>query len=229
MAGGKGVRLRPLTNNLPKPMVKIAGKPILERIIHRFTEQGINKFYISVNYLGNIIEDYFGDGEKFDCEIRYIKEKKFLHTGGSLSLLKEKFSDSLIVMNGDLVTGLDFNHLLDFHKKGKFSATMGVKFFFLEIPFGVIQTRRNRLKDLVEKPVHRYLVNAGIYVLNPEVIRLIPQNKVFPMTDLFKKLLAKKTKVGVYDMKEEWVDVGRLDELKKAEEEILRPKNLEKF
>lgn len=222
MAGGKGVRLRPLTKYCPKPMVKVAGKPILERIVNRLSDHGIDKFYISINYLGEMVEDYFGNGSKFGCEIKYLKEKKYLHTGGSLSLIKDKITDPLIVMNGDLVTKINFNHLLDFHKKGQFVATMCVRSYDFTIPFGVIKAEKNTMVSLEEKPSSNCLINAGIYVLNPEVLAMIPKNKVFPLTDLFNKMLLKNKKIGVYQMDEDWIDVGRIDELKKAQEEFLK-------
>lgn len=221
MAGGKGVRLRPLTKYLPKPMVKVAGKPILERIINRLEEFGINKFYISINYLGKTIEDYFGNGEKFNCEIKYIKEKKYLHTGGSLSLIKEKFNEPIIVMNADLITRINFNSLLRFHNNGKFSATMGARIYKQEIPFGVIQEKSDIMIGLIEKPITNHLINAGIYVINPEVIRLIPKNRIFPLTKLFEKLVKQKQKVGIYKIKEDWIDVGQIDELERAREKLI--------
>lgn len=222
MAGGKGVRLRPLTKYCPKPMVRVAGQPILERIIMRLLDHDIGKFYISINYLGEMVEDYFGDGSKFGCEIKYLKEKKYLHTGGSLSLINDKITEPLIVMNGDLVTRLNFSHLLDFHKKGKFMATMCARSYDYKVPFGVINSKKNVMVSLEEKPSHNCLINAGIYVLNPEALTMIPENKVFPLTDLFKKLLAQSAKIGVYEMEEDWIDVGQIDELKKAQEEFLK-------
>lgn len=218
MAGGKGIRLRPLTYKCPKPMVKVAGKPIIERIILRLREYQITNIYISINYLGKRIEDYFGDGHKFGVQIKYIKERKFLHTGGSLSLIKDNLETPTIVLNGDLVTKIDFGHFLRFHKKGRYSATIGVKSYTQEVPFGVIYKKGNNLSKLVEKPKTEHLINAGIYVLEPEVLKLIPKNTVFPITDLFAKLLKRNDRIGVYNMKEDWVDVGRIDELKKAEE-----------
>jgi NDP-sugar pyrophosphorylase family protein len=171
-----------------------------------------------------MIEDYFGDGQKFGCQIRYLKEKKYLHTGGSLSLIREKIKEPLIVMNGDLVTRINFAHFLDFHQKGKFVATLGVKPYTLTIPFGVIREKKNRLISLTEKPINSFLINAGIYILNPEILKIIPKNQVFPLTKLFEKLLSRKkytNKIGVYQMKEDWIDVGRLQELIKAQEELL--------
>jgi len=221
MAGGKGVRLRPLTNYCPKPMVKVAGKPILERIIRQLVNSGIKNFYISINYLGEMIEDYFGAGKKFGCQIRYLKEKKYLHTGGSLSLIKENISQPIIVMNGDLITPINFEELLNFHQKGKFAATMCVRPYEFEIPFGVVEEKKNKMISLREKPSSAHLINAGIYVLDPEVLTMIPKNQVYPLTKLFEKLLNQKSNIGVYQMREEWIDVGRLDELKKAQEEFI--------
>jgi dTDP-glucose pyrophosphorylase len=216
MAGGKGTRLRPLTEDIPKPMVKVAGRPILERLILHLVGSGVRKIYLSVNYLGEMIESYFGQGEGFGCSIRYLKEEKELHTGGSLSLLPETPQHPLLVMNGDLVTQFHLGKLLEFHHHGNYSATLCVKPYPVTLPFGVVQEEDGRLLDMVEKPSYNYLVNAGIYVINPEVLPLIPTDTAFPITDLFQLLLNREKKAGVFILEEDWIDVGRYDELRKA-------------
>lgn len=216
MAGGQGKRLEPLTKNCPKPLVKVAGRPILERIILHLVGYGVKKIYISINYLGRMIEQYCGNGKTFGCEINYLKEKKFLGTGGALSLLPKKIKEPIIVINGDLVTQVNLDRLLKLHQQNKFVATMGVKPYQIEIPFGVIKNNKNRLIELHEKPINQYLINAGIYVINPEILNLVPRNQEFPITSLFENLLKKKKKTGIYVIEDDWVDVGRREDLRKA-------------
>ncbi len=216
MAGGKGIRLRPLTEHCPKPMIKVAGRPILERIVLHLVGFGIYKIYISVNYLSHMIEDYFGDGSTFGCSIRYVREAKPLGTGGALSLLPEIPDFPFIVLNGDLVTQVDIASLLQFHDKQNVEATIGVRPHVEEIPFGVINESNNRLSKIEEKPSMFHLVNAGVYVFNPSVLKIIPENEDFPITQLFDLLLEKESEVGVYLIEEEWIDVGRHEELDRA-------------
>ena len=216
MAGGKGTRLYPLTENCPKPMIKVAGRPILERIILNLVGYGFKTIYISINYLGKVIEDYFKDGKSFGCQIQYLKERKFLGTGGALSLLKDKTREPLIVMYGDLVTQINFEDLLRFHQEKKFIATIGATSYEVNIPFGVLKNKGPRLVALQEKPSENYFINAGIYILNSEVLKLIPKNQFFPLTMLFEKLLKDKKKVGFYPMQEDWIDVGEIHQLRKA-------------
>jgi len=219
MAGGKGTRLRPLTEDCPKPLIKVAGRPIIERIILHLVSYGIKKIYISINYLGSKVREYCGNGEVFGCEIEYLKEKRYLGTGGALSLLPKNIKDPIVVMNGDLITQIDIGSLLDLHNKKKFKATLAVKPYQVEIPFGVVKNNKNKLTSLQEKPINNYLVNAGIYVLNPEVISLIPKNKEYPITLLFETLLKSKKKTGVYIIEEDWIDVGRHKDLREAQGE----------
>lgn len=216
MAGGKGTRLMPLTQNYPKPMIKVAGRPILERLILHLVGFGIRKIYLAINYHGEMIETYFGDGSSFGCSIEYLKEQEALGTGGALSLLPDPPTHPLIVMNGDLVTQVNIAGLLEFHEQVKAEATITGRAYQTEIPYGVIEKDENRLRQLHEKPLFHYLINAGIYVVNPEVLSLIPNRQYFPMTHLFDALLEKKSLVGVYVLNEEWIDVGMHNELQRA-------------
>lgn len=216
MAGGKGIRLRPLTENCPKPMIPVAGRPILERIVLHLVGYGIREIYISLNYLGNMIEDHFGDGSSFGCTIKYLREEKPLGTGGSLALLPDRPKHPFVVMNGDQITQIDINSLLSFHDQEHVEATIAIKPYQVEIPFGVIQKNGNHLIEIQEKPMANYLINTGIYVLNPSVLPLIPRNEEFPITALFDMLLERKMPVGVHYVDEDWIDVGRHDDLKKA-------------
>ena len=169
MAGGLGTRLRPLTNDCPKPLLEVGDKPILETILESFTTYGFRRFFLSVNYKSDMIEDYFGDGSDWGVEITYIHEEKRLGTAGPLSLLPERPEESVLVMNGDLLTKLNFAHLLEFHRKHNSAATMCVREYEMQVPYGVIEAADHRIKKIEEKPINRYFVNAGIYVLEPDV------------------------------------------------------------
>jgi len=217
MAGGLGTRLRPLTNNCPKPMLPVGDKPILEIILNSFIESGFFNFYFSINYKGEVIEDYFGDGSNFGVSINYIKETKRLGTAGSLSLLDPKPEYPIIIMNGDLLTKLNFLQLLDYHQKSKASATICVREHELQIPFGVVEIDNYRLTSLKEKPVNKLFVNAGIYVINPNTLQHIPHNDFFDMPDLFSLLLEKGDKPSVFPVREYWLDIGQVSEYEKAD------------
>ncbi len=216
MAGGKGTRLKPLTESCPKPMIQVAGRPILERVVLHLVSYGIRKVYISINYMGDRIESHFGDGSRFACSIEYLREETALGTGGALSLLPKDVEHPIVVMNGDQLTQADIGELLEFHEQEKVVATMGVRHYQIEIPFGVVKQEGRRLLALQEKPTDHYLVNTGIYVLNSEAVSMVPENTDFPMTALFDLLLDRNKPVGVYYIEEEWIDVGRHDDLLKA-------------
>ncbi|MFB3850642.1 MAG: nucleotidyltransferase family protein [Acidobacteriota bacterium] len=216
MAGGKGERLKPLTDNLPKPMITVAGKPILERIIHHLVGYGITDIVISVNYLKEKIIDYFGDGKKYGCKIEYLKEEKPLGTAGSLSLLQLKNKEPLIILNGDIITQVDISDMLQFHTDNNFHITAGVYDYIHQIPFGVVNVKNLKIKAIEEKPVVSWLVASGIYVISPQVVSLIPKNQFFTMPDLIKKALKQNKSVGAFRIEEEWMDIGRKGELSRA-------------
>jgi len=217
MAGGLGMRLRPLTENKPKPMLPVDGKPILKGILDRFLEQGFRKFFISVNYKADIIREYFGDGSKWNCEISYLQESKRLGTAGALSLLpRDNISRDIIVMNGDLITTVDFRQFLDFHQKTSSCACMCVRDYSMEIPYGVVEVEGYQFKGVTEKPAHRYYINAGIYILRSTVINNVPNNQLFDITDLFENLHKNGDSVSVFPMRESWVDIGDLNEYERA-------------
>jgi len=215
MAGGKGTRLYPITKDLPKPMVKIAGRPILERLILHLVSFGIRRIFISVNYMGHIIQDYFGDGKRFACSIEYLEENEPLGTGGGLALLPEKPTTPVIVMNGDLVLQANLDQMLSCHIQGGFFATIGAYKYSHQIPYGCIEVNGDRLRSLREKPISSFLVNAGIYVLSPEAITSIPK-EYFPITTLFELAIENNQPCGSYLIQEEWADVGQIEDLRKA-------------
>ena len=215
MAGGKGTRLRPITNDIPKPMIKVAGTPILEHIIHHLVCSGIKKIYITVNYKAEIIENYFQRGESFGCSISYIKEEKPLGTAGALSILP-KIENDLILMNGDLITQFNLAKILEMHNKNNNSITIGARDHIQTISYGVLNTSGNEVTEIIEKPEKHYLVNGGVYILKPEVLSLIPNNTIFFATDLIEKCININKKVGYYLLDEDWIDVGEFTQLNKA-------------
>ena len=217
MAGGFGKRLNEMTENCPKPMLKVGAKPILETIIDNFMEAGFYKFTISIGYLGGVIRDYFGNGEKWGVQIDYVEEKEPLGTAGALSLLKKKPTLPFFIMNGDLLTKVDLKSLLQFHHEHDSIATMCVRGFENNIPYGVVKTDNYVINSLEEKPVQSILVNAGIYVLNSECLDYIPKGKFFNMTTLFEKLIAEKKKPAAFPIHEYWIDIGQPEEYDRAD------------
>lgn len=220
MAGGLGARLKPFTDEAPKPMLDVGGKPILETIIENFIEQGFSRFYISVNYKKEMIEDHFQNGSKWGAQINYVHESQPLGTAGALSLLSENIESPMIVMNGDLLTKVNFNQLLKFHEEHKMSATMCVREYKFTVPYGVVETDKHFLQTIEEKPLQRVFVNAGIYVLAPEAIGLVPHNKALDMPDLLKILVDGGQRPKVFPLREYWVDIGQLDDLNQARREF---------
>ncbi len=216
MAGGQGARLRPLTEDVPKPMLEVGGRPILESIIERFDAQGFSDFTISVNYKADLIEDYFGDGSSHGVSITYVHEDAALGTCGALALLSERPTVPFIVMNGDVLTKVNFHHLLKYHENHAAPATMSVREYRFKVPFGVVETDSTLLQSIAEKPEHTFFVNAGIYVLNPDVLDLIDPGAAMDMPDLFQKLLDTGPAPTVFPLREYWMDIGHLDDLDQA-------------
>ena len=216
MAGGIGKRLKPLTEKTPKPMLKIGDKPILEIIIERLRKSGFKNFILSVNYKSEVIENYFGNGSQFGINIKYIKEKKRMGTAGTLALLREKLKDTFILMNGDLLTNLDFSYLLEYHYHNQPIATIAVKKHYYRVPFGMISLDGIKIKSIVEKPLIDFFISAGIYVLEPEVIKFVPENQFFNMPELINELIKNNLEVVSFPIKEYWNDIGRIEDYKKA-------------
>ncbi|KMN40523.1 MULTISPECIES: nucleotidyltransferase family protein [Lysinibacillus] len=224
MLGGLGTRLRPLTNDTPKPMLRVGNKPILETIIEGFKQYGYTNFIFSVNYKKEVIQDYFQNGEAFDVTIEYIEEDKKMGTAGALSLLKKRPTKPFFVMNGDLLTQINFDQLMQFHMNHNSIATMCVREYEYQIPYGVIETDGTDLVTIREKPIHRSFVNAGIYVLNPEVFNYIPHNEYYDMPTLFEQLIDKNKKTSVFPIHEYWLDIGRMDDFNKANDNYCKKK-----
>lgn len=216
MAGGKGTRLGELTQHTPKPMLKVAGRPILERIILHLVGAGIRTIYLAVNYLSQVIEEHFGDGKDYGCEIRYIKENTPLGSGGALSLLTEKPEHPLIVMNGDLVTDFHVRRMLQYHQSGNYLATMGLNHYSHRVPFGCVTLNDGAVSEIKEKPLLTELVNCGIYTISPSLLERIKPD-FFPITELFETCLKNNEAVGGYIIEEDWVDIGQPEELRNAQ------------
>lgn len=216
MAGGLGTRLQPLTNDCPKPLLKVGDKPLLETIIDNFIESGFRKFFISINYKAEMIEAFLGDGARWGININYLRENMRMGTAGALSLLPQRPVDTFIVMNGDVLTRVNMQHLLDFHSFYKARATMCVQEYHLQFPYGVIGTDEHRIISINEKPSHRCFVNAGIYVLEPEVLDFIPQNSTFDMTTLFERLIMQGYETAAFPIREYWMDIGKIDDFERA-------------
>jgi dTDP-glucose pyrophosphorylase len=220
MAGGLGSRLGDLTKNTPKPMLHVGGRPILETILISCIENGFYKFYISVNYKKEIIMDYFGDGSKWNVDIEYLIEDKKLGTAGALTLIKEKHSTPFLITNGDVITSLDYRELLKHHEKKKSKVTMCVRDFEYVVPFGVVEVDGDKISKISEKPTKSFKVNAGIYVVEPDVIDDIPKNILYDMTTLFEDVGNRKQGRGAYFLKDYWIDVGQVEELSQANTDL---------
>ena len=220
MAGGLGTRLKPITNDIPKPMVGIGGRPLLETTIMSLVSQGFFRFRISINHLGDVIEDHFGDGSKWNADIQYLRETDALGTAGSLNLLTERPRHPLIVMNGDLLTSLNFSRMLAFHQTNKAAVTMGVREHRVEIPYGVIERDGAFLTRIMEKPANDYLINGGVYVVEPWVIDVVETGRRFDMTDVCEAVVNRNERVGIYKIEEYWRDIGQLTDLRIAQSEI---------
>ncbi len=216
MAGGRGTRLGELTYDTPKPMLKVAGRPILERIILHLVGSGIRKIYIALNYLGSVIEEHFGNGTEFGCEIFYLREDSPLGSGGALSLIPEQPTDPVIVMNGDLVTDFHVRRMIQHHEKGKYVATIGLNHYDHRVPFGCVTLNAGAVNELREKPLLTELVNCGIYTIDPDLLSRIPK-KFFPITELFEECLTNNEPIGGYVIEEDWIDIGMPAELLNAQ------------
>ena len=222
MVGGLGTRLRPLTENTPKPMLSVGGKPILQTIIERFRDYGFRNITLCVNYKAEMIKEYFENGNKFGVNIDYVIENKKMGTAGALSLLKEKPKEPFFVMNGDILTNINFENMLEYHLEHNSTATIAVRKYDFQVPFGVVKMENNKIKAIEEKPTYKFFVSAGIYMLNPECIDYVPKNKYYDMPTLFENLIKDNKKTFSFPIREYWLDIGRIEEYEKAQIEYKR-------
>jgi len=220
MGGGLGSRLNELTRHTPKPMLKVGNKPILETILCNFTEQGFHRFYFAVNYKAEQIEQYFGNGSKFGVHIDYLREDKRLGTAGALSLLPALPESPCIVTNGDLLTRENFSAMLERHLSESADATMGVRNYEMQVPFGVVREQEGRICAIEEKPVQFFTISAGMYVLSPNVLRLLEKNSYCDMPELFERAIIKEMHVRCHPVESYWLDIGRPAEYERAKQEF---------
>jgi len=216
MAGGLGTRLRPYTETVPKPMLRVGGRPFLQVILENLTQQGFHRFYFCVNYLADQIIDYFGDGKKWGVDIHYVQERKRMGTAGALSLIEGLGHLPLLVMNGDLITKVDFGALVDHHVSHGMKATMAVRNSEFQIPFGVVEVDEHAVLSIVEKPMKSFLVNAGIYLIEPVCLQRIPADQFYDMPTLLDDLLGNGDQVGYFPLYESWMDIGRIEDYQLA-------------
>jgi dTDP-glucose pyrophosphorylase len=222
MAGGRGKRLSPLTDKIPKPMLMLGSKPIIEHNIDRLIKFGIKKIYISVNYLSSIIKDYFGDGSNKGIEIQYIEESKPLGTAGSLTLVEKFKTNHVLLMNSDLFTNIDFEKMYKSAVEKKSSITLASKDYKVDIPYAIFESNNSIISKFKEKPVYNYSLNAGIYILKKEVINKIPKDTFYDITDLIEKLMQKNEIVSHTVISGYWIDIGKKEDYTKAQELILK-------
>ena len=224
MAGGMGSRLMPLTEETPKPLLPVSGKPIIVHILEKFRDEGAKDFFICVNYKGSMIEDYLGDGSKWRVKIKYIRETDSLGTAGGLSLLPE-MNSPLFVTNADVLTSINFKAMYQFHGDNDATVTMAIKKIHLDVPYGTVTLKHNSIVDLSEKPSVENYINAGIYIIDNRCLKEIPVNTRYDMTDLIAGLLSHNRKVSGYLIDEDWTDIGQLKDYFIANGE--NPHNLE--
>ena len=216
MAGGEGKRLLPLTLNTPKPLLPLRKKPIIHEIINRLKNYHLNDIYISVYYKADAIKDYFNSQDISDVKIQFLEEDKPLGTAGALSLLQDSVINSpCIIINGDVLTDINYLQLIDYHNKANKEITVCAAFYDIQIPFGTIEVEDNNILDIVEKPIKKYLINAGIYIVSPNVIKSLKSNTSIDMTDIIEKYI-KTNDVGIFPMHEQWLDIGSHENYKKA-------------
>tara|TARA_B110000003_G_scaffold64401_1_gene65061 strand:- start:2975 stop:4027 length:1053 start_codon:yes stop_codon:yes gene_type:complete len=218
MAGGRGKRLSPLTDNVPKPMLMLGNKPIIEHNIDRLIKFGISKIYISLNYLGQQIEDYFGDGSKKGIEIVYVREKDNLGTAGALSLINDIKSKHLLLLNGDLLTNVNFEEMYSCAIENHADFVVASKDYKINVPYAIFESENFNIKSFKEKPTYTYYSNAGVYIFKSSLIEKIPKNKFFDITDLIVELISNNYKLMHIPINGYWVDIGNPDQYKNAQE-----------
>ena len=216
MVGGLGARLKPLTENIPKPMLNVGGQPILKTIVKGFVDNGFTNITMCLGYMSNVIEDYFKDGSDFGANIKYIVEERKMGTAGAISLIKEKIDKPFFVMNGDLITNINYEQMLDFHEEQNSKATMCVREYDIQVPYGVVHVINEDIVSIEEKPIHSFFINAGIYLLDPECINLIPKDEFYDMPSLFEKMILTDKKTISFPLKEYWLDIGRISDYERA-------------
>jgi dTDP-glucose pyrophosphorylase len=219
MAGGLGSRLGTMTDDCPKPMLHVGGKPILETIIEKLREFGFQNFCLAVNYKAEMIKAHFGDGSKHGCNIEYLHEDVPLGTAGALSLLASRPTSPTLVINGDVLTKVDYNHLLSFHHEHNATATMCVREYDIQVPYGVVSVDGLRFVGIEEKPVHKFFINAGIYVLSPDAVAMLESGEHCDMPSLLNRVAQQEQETSVFPVREYWLDLGQIEDFNRAKGE----------
>lgn len=221
MAGGLGKRLGALTLETPKPMLPVGGRPLLESTILNFKKQGFRNFLLSVNFKKEVIQGHFNSGQEFGVTINYLEEKRKLGTAGALSLIKKNVKAPFVLINGDILTTLKFKNLINFHEENESDLTIGVREHTLEIPYGVVVSRGRVVSKIEEKPTKKVQINAGIYIISPSVLAFIPKDQTTDMPDLVNHIVKMGLKVTIFPVKEYWLDIGRMEDLKRANSDFI--------
>jgi dTDP-glucose pyrophosphorylase len=218
MAGGLGTRLRPLTNETPKPLLEVGGQPILERLVSHLKGSGVDDMFITTRYMADQIEDHFGDGGRLGVNIDYVREEKRLGTAGALKYLEGKLERPFLVMNGDLITTLNVREMMNFHREHDATLTVAVRHYQFQVPYGVVEVDDVRIREISEKPEYDFFVNAGIYILDPSVLPLIPADCHYDITELIDTVIERGQTVVSFPIHERWMDIGRPEDLERARE-----------
>lgn len=216
MAGGLGSRLKELTRDTPKPMLNVGSRPILETIVQSIAEQGFRRFYFAVNYKAEQIEAHFGDGSRFGIEVNYLRERLRMGTAGALSLLPAGLEHPIVVTNADLLTRVDFCAMIESHQAAGADATMGVRKYEMQVPFGVVEEKEGRIFSIFEKPIHQFMVSAGMYVLSPSALKFVPKEQYFDMPTLFKEIAESGLYARCYHVDGYWLDIGHPSDFERA-------------
>jgi NDP-sugar pyrophosphorylase family protein len=221
MVGGLGTRLRPLTDNTPKPMLPVGGKPILQTIIEKFVSYGFVNIIMCVGYKSGIIQNFFEDGSNFGAKIEYVLEDKRMGTAGALSLLSDsqRPKEPFFVMNGDLLTNVNFENMLEYHISQNAKATMTIREYDFQVPYGVVSVDNTKIISIQEKPTHSFFVSAGIYILDSLCIDMIPKNEFYDIPTLFENMIKNNNNIISFPLRDYWLDIGRVDEYEKAQRE----------
>jgi dTDP-glucose pyrophosphorylase len=221
MAGGFGTRLHPLTRDCPKPLLKVGDKPILEQTLERLIGAGFHRFFISTHYLPDMVREHFGDGSRWGVSIRYTHEEEPLGTAGALGLLPHaEIAEPILMMNGDLLTTLNYRELLDFHTNQQGAATMCVRQFEYQVPYGVVESEGNLIRAVTEKPVQKFFVNAGVYVLSPRLVKMVQPATRIDMPTLLEQAIRHGERVTMFPVHEYWLDIGRMEDFARAQTEV---------
>jgi dTDP-glucose pyrophosphorylase len=220
MAGGLGSRLHELTRDVPKPMLRIGSRPLLETIVKGYADQGFRNFYLAVNYRAEQIESHFGNGAALGVKVNYLRERKRLGTAGALSLLPERPDQPILVANGDILTREDYGRMVDKHVESAAAATMAVRDYEMQVPFGVVRERHGQIEAIDEKPLQRYIVSAGIYVLSPNVLELVPEGQYLDMPTLFETTVKCGLTARCHYIDGYWLDIGRISDYERANNEF---------